>query len=187
MNTMLGRYIPLKRNIEIQIPTHYSEVENENPQALKKLRIEQIKDQMKHSNLLDEAVDKDKTVLYKAKAVFPFDFFPNEIIIDMAKVTVIDRSFFLSGGVKSIYLRDIVDVEIEAGPLFSKLIIIDQYFTETKIGIRYLKKSEALKCRELIMSLVGAIKTNVDVSKLDSRVLINKMKYLARTKRPITP
>lgn len=177
---MTSPYLPFWKNRHIDANALRGPTSQENLEIDREIEKEHIKDQKKHAELLDEAADKSKTVLYRAKAVFPFDFFPSELIIDMTKATIIDRRFFLSGNVKSVYHRDIIDVEIETGPFFSTLMIIDQYFTDEKLHIHYLKKKEAVKARETIMGLVSAIKINVDVGIVDSEEVLNKIRKLSR-------
>lgn len=144
---------------------------------------EQLTEQRRHEDRFDHAVVQSNMVLFACKSVFPFDFFPNEVIIDINKITLIDREFFMSGGIQSIYLKDIYDVEIETGPFFSTLIISNTYFTANKLEVKYLKKKDAVKLREIMLGLICANKVGIDLTKLDKTNLKENLIRLSAPQR----
>lgn len=56
----------------------------------------------KEINKLNDLVDESRKILLKLKAVFPFNFFGDEIIIDLSKVSVIQKRFFEAGSIRSV-------------------------------------------------------------------------------------
>src|SRR5579884_518789 len=44
-------------------------------------------------------------ILYKANTVFPFNFFPDTIVIDKEKLTIIERFFFWVAKITSVPIR----------------------------------------------------------------------------------
>lgn len=139
-----------------------------------------------HEEKFDDVVKRSETVLFKAKSIFPFDFFPSDLIIDITKVTIVTRNFFLSGQTQSIYIKDILDIIVQTGPFFSSLTIIDMgYLPRNKIEVRYLKKSDAIQARQIIEGLLAATKAGVDLTKIPRRDLISRLPELRHSQ--ITP
>lgn len=146
-----------------------------------------VRDKEVNENMLDDALDRAQTVLYHCKSVFPFDFFPNDLIIDLSKVTVVKRNFFMSGSTQSVYMRDIVDVEVATGPFFSSLAVVDMYYAQNKMEINYLKRGEAMKAREIILGVVAAIKLNVNITTLEGDDMLGRIRELALANRAPNP
>ncbi len=132
------------------------------------------KDVIEDSQRLDDLV-KGNRVLYKINSVFPFDFFPDKIIVDPIKINVVFKEFFSSERVHGIYIRNISDVYVDTGPFFATLKIIDQGIVENTVIVNYLKKKEALKAREIIQGLIVANRHGIDVSAIDDTDLVNKL------------
>lgn len=126
-----------------------------------------LRDRVKHRKLLKEVVDSSNTVLFHAKAIWPFDFFPNEIIIDVARVTILKREFFWTGNIESLYIKDLMHITVETGPFFSTLRLVDTSFDKKKHFIAYLKRNDAFRAREILQGLVIASKSGVDLTKCD--------------------
>lgn len=184
---MQSQIVELHNNREVRvIKPSFANTEgqnkNEKNEAQKGLKVEEATNE----ELFEEAVNKTQKELFRCKTVFPFDFFPNEIIIDITKITVIDRSFFMTGGIQSIYLKDIYDVEVETGPFFSTLLVSDQYFSPNKLEVKYLKKKDALKSREIMSGIICAIKMGIDLTKIDSSHLESNLRELSRSQRAMT-
>lgn len=157
-------------------------------EALKELVVEEQKGRQK----LDDLVEKSNRVLFKTSAVFPFDFFPNEIIIDENKVSIIQREFFWSSRIHSVIIRDISDVYVDTSILFATLVIIDEGFTDREIRIPYLWKNEALEARRIIQGLVVSLKGanspmlgGVELTNMSQQDLMVKVKSLGRVQTQI--
>lgn len=130
----------------------------------------------------EELIDQSNKVLFELKAVFPFDFFPNKIIIDLNRVNIIIKEFFFSERRHSIDFKDIGDVLVETSPFFATLKIVDEGFPEGEIKISYLKKNEAIRARQIIQGLVTCKKEEIDVTKLEDTYLLEKIEELGRIK-----
>lgn len=150
------------------------------------------KDIVKAANVnnekFDDVVKRSRTILFKTKTVFPFDFFPSDFIIDITKVTVVTRRFFFSGYTQSIHIKDIMDVIVESGPLFSSLTILDLgYLQQNKLYVRHMKKSDAILARQMIEGLIAASNAGVDITKIPRRELIERMPELINAQRTPLP
>lgn len=118
---------------------------------------------------LDTITHRAESTLLEAKAIFPFDFFPNSVKIDANKVDIILRSFFFSETVTSILLKEIMDVRVETALFFGKLII-DYGPHPLKIKSVYvanLKRHDALKAKEIIEGMLVLYRgENINTAKL---------------------
>jgi hypothetical protein len=129
---------------------------------------------------MDDLVDLSRRVLFKTTSVFPFEFFPDEIVIDPYKVNIVSREFFASERIHSIAIKEISDVLIDTGPFFAALKIIDKNFIENTIVVRYLKKQEALKARRIIQGIMIANKEELDIAKLEVDELAEKAEEIGK-------
>jgi hypothetical protein len=145
-----------------------------------------VKEQTKQHEMVEDIINKSNRVLLHVKAVFPFDLFPNELIIDLAKVTFVMKEFFGSGTMEAVYVKDIADVIVETGPVFSTLRIVDISFGANKHFIHYLKKKDAFRARELIEGLITASKEGLDLTKLEAGDVISAITKLSGMQK-VTP
>lgn len=129
----------------------------------------------------DSLVRGCKRMLYKLSAIFPFDLFPDEIIIDECKVSIVFREFFFSEDIHSINIEMIRDVDVETGPFFAKLQIVPDGYPGHPLIVRYLRKKEAYKARSVIQGLMVAKRNNIDLEKIDEPDLVDKLELLGKT------
>lgn len=128
--------------------------------------------QNKTKEKLEKLIGKTNPFLFKASTVFPFDFFPNDITIEQTKVNIVFREFFFSEDIHSVLIKTIKDVEVQTSLLFATLKIVLDIYPGKPIVIKYLKKSEALCARRIILGLmtiqedVNATKENIDLSQI---------------------
>lgn len=111
----------------------------------------------------DAVVHGTNHVLLTIKAVFPFDFFPDRVVIDSNKINVIRKSFFLTEKLHSISVKNITDVYVQTAPFFGALHIMDNAVANNVIIVKYLWKRDAEKARRLIQGLLEASKHEVDI------------------------
>ncbi|MBI4078958.1 MAG: hypothetical protein HY429_01530 [Candidatus Levybacteria bacterium] len=129
---------------------------------------------------LQALVARTEKVLLKISAVFPFDFFPDEIIIDENKVNLIIRQFFFSAHTHSIMIKMIKDVAIECSPLFATFKLVPDGYPGEPIVIKFLKKSEATKARSLILGLMLLLKEGLDPAKVPTEILKKDIEALGK-------
>lgn len=116
-------------------------------------------------------IDAENTPIMHIKAVFPFDFFPNEVIIDKTKVTIIKKYFFWTRQVTTILISDVLNVTVNHGLLFGSLAIADRFFAQDPFSINYLWKQDAARAASVIQGMVLASKEQIDVKKIPSAKL----------------
>ncbi len=111
-------------------------------------------------------------ILFKARTVFPFTFFPDEIIIDKDKISIISKSFFSSDRHQSVLVKNIADCFVDTSIIFGTLNIRDKYFEDNEIAIDYLKKKDAIYARDIICGLIICHEKEVDISEIKKADLL---------------
>lgn len=146
---------------------------------------EMEKDALKEDSKLKNLIAGSNRILLKVSTVFPFDFFPDDIIIDETKVTIIFRTFFWTERVHSIYVKDLSDVLVEVSPFFATLKLVDLGFKENSIDIPFLRKSQAIRARQIIQGLVISAKQGIDVTKYSADHLAQMMQEIGTSENVI--
>lgn len=118
----------------------------------------------------------------KIKAVFPFNFFPDEIIIDETKVSVYHRIFFFSKQIVSVDYKDILNVILDHSLFFATLELVGRFFAEQPISVKYLKKKDAILARRVIQGMIIAKKEGIDVSAINIGQLLDKVERVGQTR-----
>lgn len=135
---------------------------------------------------LQDLMIKSQKPLLRISTVFPFDLFPDTLIVDVTKVHIISRQFFASEEIHSIPIKSIVDVYVETGPIFATLRVLPQMVFQHQVTqISQLWKSDAIKARDIIQGLIVATKEDVNIAKLpeeeDNKSLRKDLEKLGKT------
>lgn len=112
---------------------------------------------------------------------FPIDLFPNTVNVEEGRVTVINRSFFLSSQVHSVDIKDISNIFINLAPFFAQLVIVSKTFTRNEIRVNYLRIDEAVFARRLVEGLRMFDTNKIDTSVYTTKELVSKLKELSTT------
>lgn len=134
---------------------------------------------------LHQLVEQSKAPLLKVTTAIPLNPFPNKVIVDIHKVTIVYTYFFFSEQIHSVFVKDISDVLVETSWFFSTLKIIDVGYTENSIDVNYLTTDDAKKARKVIQGLIVAHKQGLDLSKYELPDLSQKLEELGRAERSI--
>lgn len=110
--------------------------------------------------------------LYRVKAIFPFDLFPEELVVDAYKVDVISRYFFGSEQIKSIPLQEIASMTVVSTPFFASLQIVNRLPMNSVIEIKYLPIAQALEFRKLTQGLIVANNQKIDLQKMTPEEIV---------------
>lgn len=130
---------------------------------------------------LEEAVERGQNILIEASAVFPFDVFPDTIIIDRQKLTVVHKRFFSIARQKvSVQLSDIKNVQAELGPLFGSLTFTSEHFINNTQTISYLPRKDVLAIQQMVQGFIVAHDEGVDLTQIDNDELKEKLNELGR-------
>jgi hypothetical protein len=136
----------------------------------------------KASRELDSLAKGSSRIILDIKSVFPFNFFPDEIIVDDSKVNIHIRYFFYSKEVRSVEFKDIFNIILQQGLFFAKLEIVDRLFTVQPLIITYLWKKDAIKARRIIQGMIIAKKQNIETQSLPIADLVRKLEKIGQSK-----
>lgn len=118
-------------------------------------------------------LNKTNEELFRFKSVFPFDFFPDSVILDRFKINIIKRDFFLSHRIITIPLSGSIGVKVNSGPFLSQIEVFDPQGGQKSVMIRNLINADSTRFRELVEGLIVAIKQGVNTTKMTKDELIN--------------
>lgn len=138
------------------MPTIFSQKEQET----------QIKETREELSKIKNTITASHRILYDCKTVFPFDIYPDRIIIDENKVDIIYGLFAYSSHVFSIPLKNISGARSTTTLFFGDLDIDITGFETNPDTIKHLKKKDAVRLRRIINGLVITFKEGIDISKL---------------------
>lgn len=129
---------------------------------------------------LQRARKKSHEILFRTDTVFPFTLFPDTIILDREKLTIINRHFFWVATINSTPIRDALSVTLNLGPFFGSLQISSRYFSSNPYSMNYLWRSDAIKLRHLIQGYIIVEEQEIDCSKIAKGELITMLLDLGR-------
>lgn len=134
---------------------------------------------------LDKLADMTEGRLFAFSSVFPFDFFPNQIIIEQKQIVIIYRQFFWSSQEYHVLIEDILTPIVENGVFFStlKLQLGPGGFQQDPPPISFLKKAEASKAKRIIVGLLICHKEKIDFSGMKPSEIVKKVEEIGRFKR----
>lgn len=124
---------------------------------------------------------KSSQILFQTKTVFPFDFFPDTLTINANKIDIVNSEFFASNRTTSIPLNDIANVEVQTVPFFATIRIISIRFPMKPIVLHYLKKTEAIKAKNIIDGLLVAISQGADITNIDPQTILKQIETAGKS------
>lgn len=148
---------------------------------------------MERDRLYDTAI-RSHDVLFKANTVFPFILFPDTIILDREKLTIIHRPFFRMAKITAIRVKDILNAEVDVGPFFGSLRVITRYFSDQSqfTGnseelqrkpplINFLWRRDAMKLHSLLQGYIIATQKEIDCSEIPREELVTLLYDLGQS------
>jgi|SRR6185437_6270443 len=118
----------------------------------------------------------EKKKLYQISAIFPLQLFPDQLIIDTQKITLIYNQ--LLGEVRETILIDqIGDLDLTLGPLFRSLNILSISHGKQWLKISQLRRDQALRAKRIIEGLIIARRGNIELDDSDQK-LTNELEIL---------
>lgn len=171
---------------------HESEIKDIRMEAVQEGVKEHIKEKVidneKVKDKLKTLVEHEDVVLLKAKTFFPFDLFPDTIVIDTTKVSVTKKLFFATEQLTVINYKDIADVRLETSLFLANLKItylpkIEGFMPpDTKqMKINLLSRRDAVKAQHTIKGILIARREGIDISRLTPDELENVITQLGES------
>ena len=130
---------------------------------------------------LKQAVRKSNQVLASVRTVFPITLFPDSIIVDRTKVTIVKRDFFFTSNAISFQIEDILNVSCAVGPLFGSLTVASRVMsTIDHFNINYLWRNDALFLKNLIQGHIIAKNNKLETEHLSLKETIDALCELGK-------
>lgn len=165
-----------------QITSHTGEIEQTSEEKGQEEAVKNYAEKTENNRqVVADMVNSSNRILLKVSSLFPWDFFPNSIIVEETRVTIIHRELF-SSQVHSVDIKNISNIFIGTGILFAQLTLVSDTFTQNKIVINRLRKKDAILVRRIIEGLRMFVKENIDTTNYTPRELVSKLKELSTTK-----
>ncbi len=96
-------------------------------------------------------------MILRVKSVFPFQFFPDELLVFKDRVRLITRTLPGTDMEIDMHIYDIAQVEADVGPIFGQLNIYPKLRTEGPLLITRIFRKDALAARETIEDLITRV------------------------------
>lgn len=130
---------------------------------------------------LKSVVTESNRVLFRAKTVFPFDLFPNELVVQENKVDINYGLFFYSKTLISMPIANINMASASTSIFFGTLSIEIEGNNENPNKVTFLSATDAVRARRFINGLVLCYKDNIDLSSLDLDYVKKKVEEIGST------
>lgn len=125
---------------------------------------------------LKRMVEHSHEILARRNSVFPLDLFPDRVLVDRTKVTLIRRDFFWSQNVVSMQIEDILNISASTGPFFGSLSISIRVMNSVDhFEIQYLWREDAVFLKHLIHGYTIAKHSEIDTDSLKKDELVNML------------
>lgn len=129
---------------------------------------------------LENIVDRHDIELVRAHGVFPFDFFPDSVIIDTTKITLVRKQMFATEAITTIPLKDVADTQVQTA-LFLASVTIAYMPHATSPGmlraetetISCLRRSDAIAIKNILKGVLVAIAEEIDLARLTPEEVAN--------------
>jgi hypothetical protein len=125
---------------------------------------------------LKKAVKKSHEVLGAAQTVFPVTLFPDSIVVDRTKISMIKRTFFWTSDTISFQVEDVLNVSCGIGPMFGSLTIASRVMSSVDhYQINYLWRSDAIFLKHLIQGHIIAKNNRLETDRLSKEEMIETL------------
>ncbi len=130
-----------------------------------------------NTDSLSGILKKSHQVLAAAKTVIlPNNLFPDSVVVDRTKVTIVKRSFFWTSSVISIRIEDVLNVTCGTGPFFGSLTLSNRIMNSTDhYEINYFWRKDATYLKQIIQGYMIAQHNHIQVAQLEKDELIETL------------
>ena len=129
---------------------------------------------------LDHLHKRATTRLFTCTAIFPFDLFPDTLVIDHNKIDIIYRTFFGHNHTVSIPIERLNYVGVNSVLFLSTLRFETKGLEQNPAPLSMLPTRAAQYAKNLIFGLMAAEKNGIDLSHLSRGDILNKLIEIGR-------
>lgn len=134
---------------------------------------------------LKQMVYQSKEIIARVQTIFPLTLFPDDIILDRTKITIIKRNFFWSANVISIRIEDVLNVSSSVGPFFGSVSISSRVMNSVDhFEVDRLWRSDAIEIKKLIQGYMIAKHSDVVLEDLSVEELVATLEDLGDDSSP---
>ncbi len=142
------------------------------------------KDTVRPEADLETIISQSHEVLAEANTVFPMTLFPDTVLVDRTKVTIIRRDFFWVSDTMTFRIEDVLNAEVSVGPLFGSLTIASRVMSTTDhFRINYFWRNDAVRLKQIIQGYIIARHNDIDTAHLTKDELIHTLSELGDHRR----
>jgi hypothetical protein len=135
---------------------------------------------MEDTEKINTLVGKSQRIIMRTSSVFPFEIFPDSIIVDENKLTIVQRIFFSSHFIYTVLIKDILSVSVTTSPFFSTFTLEVTGLETNPNPVHFLKRAEAAKLRRVVMGLISCAKEGIDLSKIPDNEITRKVEDIGK-------
>jgi hypothetical protein len=135
--------------------------------------------ELEEADKLKKMVKRSHQVLASTRTVFPLTLFPDSLVVDRSKISIIKRNFFWSSNVISFQVEDVLNVSSTVGPFFGSLTIASRVMsTVDHFTINYLWRNDAIFMKQLIQGHIIAKHNKLETDKLTRKEMVEMLSEL---------
>lgn len=139
---------------------------------------------LKTTAKLNTLAKETEAVIYDIASVFPFQLFPDKLIIDKNKVSIIRKSLFFKRIFPILY-EDIRTVKINRSILFCAIEFEIRGYEQNPGAVTHLWPKEASKAEKYILGMTKANRAEVDMTKLPVNKIRGVIKKIGETQEDV--
>lgn len=130
---------------------------------------------------LEKVVEKGNDVLFRATSLFPFELFPDEVIIEKNKVDFTFNEFFMTAKYVSTPIATINHAAAVTTPFFGSLSLEIEGDNENPKTVCHLSIPDAMRAAHIINGLIICNKERVDLTNINNTVVRAKVEEIGKT------
>jgi len=136
----------------------------------------------KENENIRNIIRKSHEVLASAQTIIlPSNIFPDSVLLDRSKLTIIKRNFFWSAETISIRIEDILNVSSNIGPFFGSITVSSRVMNSTDhYEIDCFLRKDARYLKEIIQGYMIALHSKVNINHLSREELITTLLSLGQ-------
>ncbi len=138
----------------------------------------------KETKKLEQLAEDSNDALFEVSSVFPFELFPDKIIIDSKRVTVVKKDLF-SKSVFPILIEDIKTVNVFRGLIFASIEFEIRGYETNPLPVRFLWPYDATQAKQYILGLMTALRENIDVNKVPRNIIKDKVQQIGSEREEV--
>lgn len=145
---------------------HKKQHQEQAKKYVQKQQTDERKEKKQRKEGLKEYSEKSKKIIFQCRSIFPFDLFPDEIMVDTLNLTYIHNSFFVTADTQHIRLDDIEDASMTSAAFIGRVEISIK--DKDPLIISSLSKRNATRLKNILLGLVRARKNDIQLEDLSS-------------------